>query len=94
MNEIKDLQDKVSKLEQQYASLKSSVNFPRDISFSMEQIWPTLFRSNIINVGNGAPDLRASKGSIYLRTDGSSSSTRLYVNSDGVNTWVAITTAS
>ena len=44
--------------------------------------------------GSGAPTLSATQGSIYSRTDGSSSSTRLYVNSDGGTTWVAITTAS
>ena len=44
--------------------------------------------------GSGAPTLVAPLGSIYLRTDGSSSSTRLYMNSDSSNTWVAITTAS
>ena len=44
--------------------------------------------------GSGAPTLTAAKGSLYLRSDGSSTSTRLYVNSDGSTTWVAITTAA
>ena len=44
--------------------------------------------------GSGAPTLSAAQGSFYSRTDGSSSSTRLYVNSDGGTTWVAVTTAS
>lgn len=44
--------------------------------------------------GSGAPSFSTAKGSLYLRTDGSSSSTRLYVNSDGAGAWVAITTAS
>lgn len=44
--------------------------------------------------GSGAPTLSAAQGSLYLRTDGSSSSTRAYVNSDGGTTWVAVTTAS
>lgn len=44
--------------------------------------------------GTGAPGITAPKGSLYLRTDGSSVSTRMYVNSDGADTWVAITTAS
>lgn len=47
-----------------------------------------------IFTGSGAPTLSAAQGSIYLRSDGSSSSTRLYVNSTGSTTWVAITTAS
>ena len=43
--------------------------------------------------GSGAPTVAAAKGSIYLRSDGSSTSTRLYV-SDGSTTWIAVTTAS
>lgn len=46
-----------------------------------------------IYVGSGAPTISANKGSLYLRTDGSSTSTRLYIN-NGTTTWVAITTAS
>jgi hypothetical protein len=44
--------------------------------------------------GSGAPTLSAAQGSLYLRSDGSSTSTRLYVNSSGSTTWVAVTTAS
>lgn len=44
-------------------------------------------------IGSGAPTVSAIKGSLYIRTDGSSSSTRLYVN-NGTTTWVAVTTAS
>ena len=47
-----------------------------------------------IYLGSGAPTVSAAKGSLYLRSDGSSTSTRLYVNSDGSTTWVAVTTAS
>jgi hypothetical protein len=47
-----------------------------------------------IYFGSGAPTVTAAQGSLYLRTDGSSTSTRAYVNSDGGTTWVAITTAS
>ena len=43
--------------------------------------------------GSGAPTVAAAKGSIYLRSDGSSASTRLFV-SDGGTTWIAVTTAS
>ena len=45
-------------------------------------------------VGSGAPTIAAAKGSLYLASDGSSTSTRLYVNSSGSTTWVAVTTAS
>jgi hypothetical protein len=46
-----------------------------------------------VYVGSGAPTVAAAKGSLYLRSDGSSTSTRLYV-SDGGTTWIAATTAS
>lgn len=46
-----------------------------------------------ILVGAGAPSMSAAKGSLYLNTTGSSTSTRLYVN-NGTTNWVAVTTAS
>lgn len=47
-----------------------------------------------IYVGSGAPTVSAAQGSIYLRTDGSSTSTRLYVNTDGATTWTNVVTAA
>ena len=47
-----------------------------------------------IYVGSGAPTISAAQGSIYLRTDGSSTSTRLYVNTTGSTTWTNVTTAA
>lgn len=44
--------------------------------------------------GSGAPTVTAAKGSLYLRSDGSSTSTRAYINTDGGTTWTAITTAA
>ena len=44
--------------------------------------------------GSGAPSLSAAKGSIYLRSDGSSTSTRMYVNTDGGTTWTNVTTGA
>jgi hypothetical protein len=44
--------------------------------------------------GSGAPTISADKGSLYLRTDGSSTSTRAYINTNGSTTWTAITTAA
>ncbi len=44
--------------------------------------------------GTGTPTISAAQGSIYLNNAGSSSSTRIYVNSTGSTTWVAVTTAS
>lgn len=44
--------------------------------------------------GSGAPTISAPKGSLYLNTSGSSTSTRAYINTDGGTTWTAITTAA
>lgn len=44
--------------------------------------------------GSGAPTLSAAKGSLYLRSDGSSTSTRAYINTDGGTTWTNITTGA
>lgn len=47
-----------------------------------------------IYVGSGAPTVSAAQGSLYIRTDGSSTSTRLYVNTNGSTTWTNVTTAA
>jgi hypothetical protein len=47
-----------------------------------------------IYFGSGAPTASAAQGSLYMRTDGSSTSTRAYVNTDGGTTWTAVTTAA
>lgn len=47
-----------------------------------------------VYVGTGAPTISAAQGSIYLNNAGSSIANRLYVNSSGSTTWVAVTTAS
>lgn len=44
--------------------------------------------------GSGAPTLSAAQGSLYMRTDGSSTSTRMYVNTDGSTGWTAVTTVA
>lgn len=44
--------------------------------------------------GSGAPTFSAAQGSIYMRTDGSSTSTRLYVNTTGSTTWTNFTSAA
>lgn len=44
--------------------------------------------------GSGAPTISAPQGSLYLRTDGSSTSTRLYVNTNGTTGWTNVTTAA
>lgn len=44
--------------------------------------------------GSGAPTLSAAQGSLYIRSDGSSTSTRLYVNTNGTTGWTNVTTAT
>jgi len=47
-----------------------------------------------IYYGSGAPSFAAAVNSLYIRSDGSSSSTRMYMCSVASGTWVAVTTAS
>jgi hypothetical protein len=49
-----------------------------------------------IRSGSGSPNgsVTAPKGSLFLRTDGSSTSTRAYINTNSGTSWTAITTAS
>jgi hypothetical protein len=44
--------------------------------------------------GSGAPTLVAAKGSLYLRSDGTTTNDRMYVNTNGSTTWTAVITAS
>ena len=44
--------------------------------------------------GSGAPTFSAAQGALYLRSDGSSGSTRAYINTTGSTTWTNITTAA
>lgn len=41
--------------------------------------------------GSGIPTLSAATGSLYLRNDGATATTRVYVNSSGSTTWVGLT---
>ena len=53
--------------------------------------------SNVsICCGAGDPNgaVTATKGSLYLRVDGSSTSTRAYINTDGNTAWTSVTTAT
>lgn len=45
-----------------------------------------------VYVGSGAPSISAAQGSLYLRTDGTTTNDRIYVR--GSSSWIAITTAS
>jgi hypothetical protein len=44
--------------------------------------------------GTGAPTFTAPQGTLYIRLDGSSTSTRLYINTNGSTTWTNFTSAA
>ena len=44
--------------------------------------------------GSGAPTLSAAQGSLYLRTDGSSTITRMYINTNGSTGWTNVVTSA
>lgn len=44
--------------------------------------------------GSGIPALSASQGSLYLRSDGGSSITRAYINTNGTTGWTPLTTVA
>jgi hypothetical protein len=44
--------------------------------------------------GSGAPSLSAAQGSLYLRTDGSTTITRMYINTNGSTGWTNVVTSS
>lgn len=44
--------------------------------------------------GSGAPTLSAAKGSLYLRSDGTGTNDRMYVNTNGSTTWTAVVTVA
>jgi hypothetical protein len=44
--------------------------------------------------GTGAPTFSAAKGSLYINTSATTTTTRLYINSSGSTTWTTFTTAA
>lgn len=44
--------------------------------------------------GSGVPTVSAAQGSLYLRTDGTTTNDRMYVNTNGTTGWTAVTTAA
>ena len=42
--------------------------------------------------GTGVPSVSAGTGSLYLRGDGATATTRMYINQNGSTTWTAVTT--
>ena len=44
--------------------------------------------------GSGVPTISAAKGSLYLRSDGTTTNDRMYINTNGSTTWTAVTTVA
>jgi hypothetical protein len=44
--------------------------------------------------GSGAPTISAAKGSLYLRSDGTTTNDRMYINTNGSTTWTAVITVA
>ena len=85
------------------ASFGSSVSTPGNITADSTQavvaggaaaFLATTTANLGIFIGSGAPTVSAAQGSLYIRTDGSSTSTRLYVNTNGTTGWTNVTTAA
>lgn len=47
-----------------------------------------------IYFGSGAPTISAAQGSLYIRTDGTTTNNRAYINTNGATTWTALTTVA
>jgi hypothetical protein len=47
-----------------------------------------------IYFGSGLPTITAAQGSLYIRSDGSSTSTRMYINTTGSTVWTNVVTAA
>ena len=45
-------------------------------------------------VGSGAPTLQAGKGSLYINVAATTTTTRLYINTDGGTTWANFTASA
>ena len=47
-----------------------------------------------IYFGSGVPTTTAAQGSLYLRSDGTTTNDRAYINTNGGTTWTALTTVA
>lgn len=47
-----------------------------------------------IYYGSGAPTVSAAQGSLYMRSDGTTTNDRMYINTNGSTTWTAVTTVA
>ncbi len=74
-------------------TVASGVATPAGGSSSAELIFGTTAGFGIY-FGSGAPTVSAAQGSLYLRSDGSTTATRLYVNTNGSTGWTNFTSAT
>ncbi len=72
--------------------IQSNVATPAGGSTSARLLFGTTAGFGIY-YGSGAPTVSAASGSLYIRTDNAGASLRLYSNTTGATTWVAITSA-
>ena len=70
----------------------TTVNTGNTVALGQPQIANAVYV--LSNSGSPSGSVTAAKGSMYLRTDGSSSSTRAYSNTNSGTTWTSFTTAS
>jgi hypothetical protein len=75
------------------ATLASATATPAGGSTSARLLFGTTAGFGIY-YGSGAPSVSAAQGSIYLRSDGAGTTSRLYVNTDGATTWTNFTSAT
>lgn len=76
----------------QNVTVAGAVGVPAGGSSSAVMLMSSTFSNFGIYFGSGAPTITAGQGSLYLRTDGNSTSTRLYVNNNGSTGWSNVTT--
>lgn len=76
----------------QNVTVAGAVGVPAGGSSSAVMLMSSTFSNFGIYFGTGAPTITAGQGSLYLRTDGNSTSTRLYVNNNGSTGWSNVTT--
>lgn len=58
------------------------------------QIASTVNATPVVSSGVGNPTLSQPKGSLYLRTDGNSGSSRAYINTNGSTSWIPVLTVA
>lgn len=80
-----------TKLDGGDATVRSDTATPAGGSSSARLLFGTTSGFGIY-YGSGAPSVSAAKGSLYLRSDGAGTTSRLYVNTDGSTTWTAVFT--